>query len=269
MPVFAKHSSRLIVPGLAFGAIALIAAPAAQAGPVVNFAFNVQGGTGGPFSDSFSQNGNPTSDPQVFNFVSPVGGYNGPLNEWSSSWNFSADADPSGTGSQMGARIGAGFTVQNNRPDGPTAGDNHLFFSILVSIDVPATTSNFWFGNGGMTLFIDDSPNDFPGVLSAIGGPMWNFRINGSDATNLFQNGFQLGGSDGPSSPSTSATLSPAQTGPLVGMTPTSIGIRLDFDITPGERVTFNGVFGYTPAPGGLALLGLAGLVGASRRRRH
>ena len=77
-----------------------------------------------------------------------------------------------------------------------------------------------------------------------------------------------FGGTAGPfSTNSTSANLVAGQTGPLAGISPTSIGIRLDFDLTPGETVTFNGAFAFVPAPGCLALLGLAGLTGSRRRR--
>jgi len=242
---------------------------AASATPVVHFDINVLGGTGGPYNNSFDQAGVATVNPQVFNYHSDPGGLNAPNGEWSIlSWDFNADQDPSGSGAETGARIGSAFTVQNNRPDGLTPADNHLFFSIMVTLPIsPLAVGTSFFGNGGMTLTIDDSPNNFPGELKSVGGPMWNYRVNGSDVASLFPSGFVLGGSDGPTTASTSGNLSAAQTAPLVGMTPTTLGIRLDFDLTPGERVTFNGVFGFVPTPGALALLGLAGLT--SRRRRN
>lgn len=265
MTVKSNSLVRLATLGLAVATFTAVPAPNATGS--VMFDINVTGGSFGPYSNSFTQGGTPTGNPQVRNYQ---GTLNDPFGEWSIiNWDFNADDNPTGSGAETGVRLGSVFTLQNNRPDGATAGDNHLYFSIMVTQDLAfaMTATQIW-GNGGMTLTIDESPNGFAGTLSAIGSPIWNYRINNSDAASLFDPPFQLGGSNGPSTISASNTaLNGSQTGPYIGAVVTSIGIRLDFDLSPGERVTFNGALGIIPAPGALALLGLAGLVGRPRRR--
>ena len=97
---------------------------------------------------------------------------------------------------------------------------------------------------------------------------MWNATIDGLDAVSLFPNGSAFGGSNGPATVDSGPEfLSAAQLASLANQNPSNIGVRLDFDLTPGETVGFVGVFGFIPAPGALALLGLAGLAGRTRRR--
>lgn len=249
---------------------------AVHANPVLNFDITVTGGTAGFFNTSWNQNGSPTATPGVFSYTpgnSPFPtGINDPMfGEWSMAmWNINADNDPAGSGASTGARLGGAlFTVTNNLPNAQDPAANHLQFSIIISMNVlTAQQPTSFFGNGGMTLNIDDSPFNNPGILTTTSGSMWKFLINGNQAAGLYESGYELGGSDGPTTASTSANLTPAQTGPLAGIVPTSIGIRLDFDLTPGETVSFNGLFGFVPGPGAAALLGLAALAGRTRRRR-
>lgn len=273
MPVLAKRYGRFTCQALVAGAGAALFASMASASPIVNFDIVVTGGTGSPNNVSFVQAGTPTVMPGVFNYQqtgSPFPtGIQGPNNEWDISvWNFNADGDPTGTGGSTGAKIGSAFTVTNNLPDVANAAANHLYFSIMVTMPVLASSGpTTFFGNGGFTLSSPGSQFGAPGQITAIGNPIWNFMINGGDVASLFPAGFNLGLS-GAGTNSTSANLLAGQTGPLAGIHPTTMGIRLDFDLTAGETVTFNGVFGFVPTPGCLALLGLAGLTGRSRRRR-
>lgn len=271
MSVITNCASRFGLPGFALGALTLLAPSQASAVPIVNFDISVFGGTAGPFNTTFSQAGTATVNPGVYSFknansIHPAGLIDPVFNEWSiSTWDFNADDDPSGTGMATGARLGAVFTVTNNRPEGPNTSDNHLYFSIYISMAVMGSQNTSFFGNGGMTLTAPENSGSFNQV-TAVGTPIWNYLINGANATSLFQPNFNFGLS-GPGTNSTSANLVAGQTGPLAGISPTSIGIRLDFDLTPGETVTFNGAFAFVPAPGCLALLGLAGLTGSRRRR--
>jgi len=270
MPVIAKRSDRFICGAACLGAT-LIFGLSAQASPTVDFNISVTGGTGAP-NYAFTQFGTPTVMPGVYNYQqtgSPFpAGIVGPNNEFEISvWNFNADGDPTGTGGATGAKIGSAFTVTNNMPDLADPAGNHLQFHILVSMPVlPNIQPTSYFGNGGMTLSSPGSGFNTPAEIKALNTPIWNFLIDGSDVAGLFNPGFALGFS-GAGTSSTSGNLSAGQTGPLAGIYPTTLGIRLDFDLTPGETVTFNGVFGFIPGPGGLALLGLAGLFGRGRRR--
>jgi hypothetical protein len=265
---------------IAFGG-AVLCASSASASPVVQFDILVTGGSGGPFGTSFLQNGAPTPNSDVFNYqhTNPWGGgnvgpLNGPLGEWViSSWDFNADGDPAGTGGSTGAKINTGFIIKNLRPDGAdplgaNPNQNRLQFSIMVTMPVmPSVGPTQFFGSGAMLLTIDESPNNYAGILSAPNGPIFNYMINGVDVASLFPAGFQMGGTNGPTTAGTSGNLTATQTGPLTGIHPTTMGIRLDFELTPGEQVSFTGVFGFIPGPGGLALLAVAALRQSRRRR--
>lgn len=271
MPRYSTHALRLLC-GSVVGAAALgMAAVSASAAPVVHFDIGVNGGSGGPFNTSFSQVAVPSATPGVHNVNHVNGPHPGGLadafGEWSINlWDFNVDDDPAGSGAAEGAFLGAVFSVTNTMPEGLTPGENVLQFSIYISMDIATPDPNTtFFGNGAMTLLGNGSGLN---EVSAGDGPMWNFLIDGSDAASLFASGYSLG-LTGPGTTSDSQNLSPAQTGPLAGIVPTSLGIRLDFMLTPGDTVNFNGAFRVIPAPGSVALLALAGLAGCGRRRQQ
>jgi uncharacterized protein (TIGR03382 family) len=239
MPVFSKRigSSALIT---ALGA-AFFAGLSADAAPIVNFAIDVHGATGGNYSNVFSQGGPVVSGSD--SSTTP--------GEWSIEWEFSADDDPEGGD---GVSLNPVFTVQNTHT-------SNLQFSILVSMDVlPANATLYGAGatnnllslsGGDVTL---STTNEFGAGL-----PIWSFLVDGSTFDTLF---------DAPHTLSTSATQSEhLDSFGALGGTPSSIGVRLVFDLAPGAEINFNGTFQYIPAPGALALLGLAGVIGRRRRR--
>ena len=146
---------------------------------------------------------------------------------------------------------------------------NHLHVIITTTLPVlpPGLPATFG-GNGAMTLTIRPSQFGNDGELNTSGGnPIWTYLINGNVNGSLYQSPFQLAGTSpaqGDSTLNTNQTLSSFQFNQPVS----NVGIRIEFDLTPGEKVTFNGVFAFIPAPGALCLFGLAGLVGMGRRRR-
>lgn len=270
MTVKTKISGVSIASGVALSAVALLTCSAANAAPIVNFDVNVAGGS--PYGGaSWSQTGIPQVTPGLFSVTHTQGDSPAPLGlsnlgEWTILWNITADDNPSGGGMATGAQITSGFTVYNNLPDTGVIGQNNLAFSIMVEMQVLPAANTQFFGGGGFTLTVPDSQAAGPvNQILAAGGPIYNFMIDGADVASLYPNGFFLGQS-GPGTNSTSQNLSPAQTGPLAGISPVTIGIRLDFVLTPGEVLTFNGVFAFIPAPGCLAMLALAGLTGGRRR---
>jgi hypothetical protein len=241
----------------------LMAASAVTANPVVDFNIQVNGGTPtGPYL--FSQAGTPTAFPGVFNFNDGGSPLLGPGNEWSIDWDFNADDDPEGTGEATGVMLGANFTIRNNLAEVANPAANHLQFSILITMDVLPAGASFY-GVGATNNLL--STGTGPGVVSTTnqfnpGSAMWTYLIDGSSLTTLYNSGHSL---STPTNPGTLAENA-SSGGPLAGV-PSNIGIRLDFDLSPGDEVTFTGTFAYIPAPGALAALALAA-IRRSRRRR-
>lgn len=262
MPVFSKRiGSSALIPAIA---ACVFGAASVEAAPIVNFNVQVHGATGGPFSTSFNQNGAVTGTPGIFNFDDGGSPLVGAGNEWSIDWNFNADEDPEGAGAAMGVSLGSVFTVRNNLVQTGNPAQNHLQFSILVSMNtLPANAVGYLIGAANNLT----STSSTPGVLSTTnefgaGNALWTYQVNGSNIATLFNSGYSLTPASNPGTVSDSA----GSGGVLAGV-PNNIAIRLVFDLSAGEEVSFNGNLAYIPTPGALVLLGLAGLV--SRRRRR
>lgn len=267
MTVFATRGTRNLMTAVAVGCVTMIAS-STLAAPVVNIGISVAGGSGGnqvipsinqatvlsPTPGIFEGNGS-QNDPSAFN-------------EWSMMWSVTADDDPSPVGN-IGTRLGANFTIMNNRTDGGLAGDNHLQFSILVNLNLlPGFAQNVQYAaNGGPTITVP-ADQAFDGIVTTVGNnPLTAFLLNNTQQASLFPAGFALAASSNPGGGS--STNSASGTVPVTAYTPppTSMSILMTFDLTPGDRVTFNYNYFVIPSPGALALLGLAGVVGGRRRR--
>jgi hypothetical protein len=267
-----KRSGRSVSTLLATGGAMVFFTSVASASPIVDFDITVTGGTAGVENFLFSQAGVAVGG-GVYNYQdegSPFpGGINGFGNEWSiSNWDFNADGDLGGVGAATGAKINSVFTITNSLAEvigNPAA--NHLHFSILITMPVvPTGAGTMWFGSSTITM---NGNGSNPGELNAVGGPVWNAVVDGSDEAGLFlPAGNPILSVPGSGTDNANGTLAAGDLAGLVGVTPTEIGIRLDFDLTPGETVNFTGVFGLIPSPGALAMLAVAGLAGRGRRRR-
>ena len=114
------------------------------------------------------------------------------------------------------------------------------------------------FGSVGFVLSGIDGLAGTPGA----GQSMWEALTDGTEVASLFDHPSELSFT-GPGTTSSSANL-PAGS---VGDVATSIGVNLNFTLSPGETLGITGNFTIAPAPGALALLGIAGLAGRRRRR--
>jgi hypothetical protein len=267
MTVFATRSGRTMTTAIAAGCAILIAS-SALAAPIVNIGISVAGGTGGPqVIPGINQNTVPSATPGIFE---GFGNQNDPTvnNEWSINWGVTADDDPSPFG-QIGTRLGANFTIVNNRTDGALFSDNHLQFSILVNLNLLAGFAQnvMYAANGGPTITVP-AGQAFEGQLTTVGNnPMTNFLLDNTSQASLFAAGSILAASSNPGGGS--STNSWSGNVPLTPYTPppSSMSILMNFDLSPGETVTFNYNYFVIPTPGAIALLGIAGVVGTRRRR--
>ncbi|MCI0364892.1 MAG: hypothetical protein L0Y44_08785 [Phycisphaerales bacterium] len=243
MPGFSGCIRRSVWVAMIAASCGLLAIPV-QAGTVVDFDIDVIGGGG---SQIFSDAGSPI-DPTLTFYSGTVPA---PSPDWTLTYSFLSQDDPANDA----GILGAGFTVTNNLA-------TNLQFSILITFDLGPSTALSYTANAAMTL----NPGASDGTLSttdAFGADlaMWTYSVNGSDFATLFNADYTLSANGVTNSDSAAIPATPIST------VITQLGIRLVFDLSPGEIANFTGNFQFIPAPGALALLGLAGIMGRRRRR--
>lgn len=140
-------------------------------------------------------------------------------------------------------------------------------FSVMTLLPIaPAITPTSVMGGssqGGLTA------DDTAGVLAALpGGAMYRAMIDGATVASLFAAPSSVAAGAFGSNSTGGASFGnpiPSAPGPQALA---SIAILHEFTLTPGDRATFTSSFVVqVPGPGGMALMGIAGLIGARRRR--
>ena len=151
------------------------------------------------------------------------------------------------------AYVSGGFTIKNNNATTPLV----LDLSVLMagSMGAGATYAGSAGGQG-----VNFSFN--PGSLGATAGaPVWAGLVNGA----------QVGGvitSTQTVNPFSLASFAPQSFSGSAGSVSGGVGMRLRLSISAGMESSFSGAFSVSvPAPGAVALAGLAGLLGGRRRR--
>jgi hypothetical protein len=151
------------------------------------------------------------------------------------------------------AYVSGGFTIKNNNATTPLV----LDLSVLMagSMGAGATYAGSAGGQG-----VNFSFN--PGSLGATAGaPVWAGLVNGA----------QVGGvitSTQTVNPFSLASFAPQSFNGSAGSVSGGVGMRLRLSISAGMESSFSGAFSVSvPAPGAVALAGLAGLRGGRRRR--
>jgi MYXO-CTERM domain-containing protein len=236
-----------------FAATALAAAtlsPSAHAGgiaPDLGFSLQINDGPVIPFFPVGTQTG-----PTTWNWN---GNYQG--TGWTMpAFDINIDLDP---------MVNAFIAFQNN-----TAVTNT--YTIIVSLPVaPIGPGSLMDGSVGGSV-TDANGSGFAQVSSVGTTPIYQGLIDGAPAPGAGLLGPPYSATVGVSG-GTSA-IGPASFGqpvPILGPSVSStIGIQLHFTLTPGDSVAMTAFFRVEPipAPAGLALLGLAGVLGSRRRRR-
>lgn len=193
--------------------------------------------------------GSSTATPNVFNYQGNLldGGGN-----WLLSWNFNA----SNTGPQ--AFTAGNYVIQNLSSEAIT-------FEIRVSLPTALAGTPWLYGgsvSGGLTT-------QGPGEISSLGSALWTASSGANVIGTLFNDPFSVARTEAGSSSLGFESFGdpiPSLPGPDLG---SDLSITLKFVLSGNSSASFTSVFvALVPAPGAVALLGLGGLLGASRRRR-
>jgi hypothetical protein len=166
-------------------------------------------------------------------------------------WNMTFDTDPS---------VGGSLAVTNT---GAVTSQFTLTFTLPIA-PIPGSTLTRGSVQGGGT----DLNSNGVTIAAPFGSALYWSMIDGAQITPLYSDptSFSGGPDSSPNVPQATFGNPIYVVGPAVA---TSIGLRFDFTLTPGDTATFSGVHIVLvpePATGALVALGLVAL--AARRRR-
>ncbi|MCP3979025.1 MAG: hypothetical protein GY716_06790 [bacterium] len=230
---------------LTAGALALTSIAQAQ---VPDLNLSVTGLGTGSGAISMSPTGNPEEN--IYTYTDSMDYFVGEEVEpaWQANWTVTYDVDPI---------VDLNFSVTNN------TGGTETF---IITADLPLlqTISGGSSVNGDFGGFVLDGAAGSPGFIQVTGDPVYTGLVDGLNALTLGSS-FDFQSNNGVDF--LPVLSSGALTGPENASS--SIGIMLVFTLTDGDTITINSSFEIQalPAPGALALLGLAGLCGRRRRR--
>jgi len=152
------------------------------------------------------------------------------------------------------AYVSGGFTIKNNNATTPLV----LDLSVLMAGSMGADATYAGSAGGQVVNF-----SFSPGSLGAVAGaPVWAGLVNGSQVDGAITSTQTV-------NPFSLATFSPQSFNGSAGSVTNGVGMRLRLSISAGMESSFSGAFAVTsvPAPGAVALVGAAGLLGGRRRR--
>jgi MYXO-CTERM domain-containing protein len=178
-----------------------------------------------------------------------------------SQWNIGYEAvyNTGVAGSGQASDVFLTFGLTNNT-GGPEV------FTVIADLPLLQTLLNPTV-SGDVEGSLADSNFDGFSLLADDGTPIYQGSLDGVVQLSLMTNPFSF----------SAPAFGSAPFGPFAGGGPgvpgsydTSIKIAITFELSDGDSVSFTANFSAksTPAPGALALIGLAGLVGGRRRRR-
>lgn len=169
------------------------------------------------------------------------------------------EADPSGRGFPF-ASVSSSFTITNSFP---VANPFTVLTTVPISVPFPATGMR---GSHSGSVLDNSAAQDGATVAALAGGALYTALLDNVPVQTLRNDPYsQTAGGGGSASIGTTNFGVPGfLPGPAAAV---SLGILNAFVLSAEDSVTSNSTFIITPAPGAVALGGLAGLVGLRRRR--
>lgn len=170
-----------------------------------------------------------------------------------------SEPDPTGRGFPF-ASVSSSFTITNSFPVA-----NPFTVLTTVPITVPFPSTGMRGSHSGSVLDNSASLNGAT-VAAQLGGALYTALLDGVPVQTLRNDPYSQTAPGGGSASigSTNFGVPAFLGGPAAA---TSLGILNSFVLSAEDSVTSNSTFIITPAPGAVALGGLAGLVGLRRRR--
>lgn len=250
MNVFSKRASctTALTAAISAGLLVASSANAGLVSPPLQLTWSVDGGAPATWT--------PIGTPDGSGGYNYQGAVSDPNGFWAVSYNLVADNDPT---SDNGNIIVTGNVVVQNLTTLPAG----YSFGILLPVANAITPSSVIGGSAAFGLTTDSGG----GSLTTTGNtPMWQAQIDNTTVHSLFNAPFSLVNSGlGSSNASENfGTPIPSLGGPAVL---NSIGILINFTLSGLDQASVTSTFVVAPAPGALALLGLAGFAGTRRRR--
>lgn len=235
--------SRAMV-GLGVAATLALTTLASADGPAVTL--NINGG-------SSTLSGTATAAANIYN-------YSGSLSDAGGLWSFGYDFNASNMADFQTSFVSGNFVLINA---GSTARD----FSITLTLPVMVSgAKNTLYGGSVAGSMIADADG---GTFSTLGTtPVWAASTNGASIANLLNAPVSVTASPFQAASIGSASFGepiPSASGPNLS---TNLAITFTFRLGAGDSAAFTSVLvAQVPAPGAVALLGVAGLVARRRRR--
>lgn len=209
---------------------------------------------------TLSVNGNVSSLSGTATAASNVYNYTGSLTDGGGMWTTGFDFNASNMADMQTSFVSGNFVVINS---GSMAQD----FEIVLTLPVVVTGSKMTMYGGSVAgSVIGDADGGFFGTTGS--NPVWSASTDGMVIADLLTAPINIS-----TSPFQSALVGSMSFGDPIPSAPgpnlsSSLEITLRFTLGAGDSAAFTSILvAQVPAPGAVALLGLAGLVGSRRRR--
>jgi len=234
-----------------FVAAAALIAPAANASGMPAVTISLTNNNGTTLFDPAALGHSWSNPNKTYGF----NGQTGSSGQWGLGWSLLVNPDPF---------IIANFVVTNN-----SLVDQEFSLTVTMPIDPPGLTDVSI--GGSVTGTLTDLNGNGATLSSASGGSIYSALVDNAVVATLLDDPFSVS-----TGAFESAVVGPASFGEPIPSQPSgdalnTMAITLNFVLSAGDAASFTSIFVLVgtdiPAPGALALLGVAGLFGRRRRR--